>query len=88
MIHNRYLPTWAHRVANGLLCFFGCATAGAVGYGTFQDGSLLEQASGWLLLLSPLAGLIVALLNPRRVSLAEGLAGEAGYDELGEPRQK
>jgi hypothetical protein len=87
MIHNRYLPQWAHRIANGLLGFFGCASAGAGGYVTFESSSFLEEASGWLLLLSPLAGVAFTLLNPRRVSLAQGLAGEAGYDELRERQQ-
>ena len=86
MIHNRYLPTWAHRLANGALAFLGTASAGAAGYVSFRSGGFLEQASGWLLLLSPVAGVIFALLNPKRISLAEGLAGEAGYDELGETR--
>jgi hypothetical protein len=86
MIHNRYLPTWVHRLANGVLAFLGAASAGTSGILSFRDGSFLEAVSGWLLLLSPAVGVLFALLDPKRVSLVEGLAGEAGYDELDEHR--
>jgi hypothetical protein len=82
MIHNRYSADWLHRIAIGLLEFFGVAAAGATGCLCFPRGALLEQIAGWLLLLSPVAGVVVAPVNPRRFSLAEGLAGASGYDEL------
>lgn len=49
-----------------------------------RSGTFLEDASGWLLLLSPVVGLVCAALDPQRFSLVEGTAGEAGDDELSE----
>jgi hypothetical protein len=87
MIHNRHLPNWAHRVANAVLGLLGCASAGAAGFAFFREGSVQEQVAGWLLWLSPVAGVLLAALNPRRISLVEGLAGDAGYDELEDRRR-
>lgn len=84
MISNRHLPAWAHRAANAVLGFLGSASTGAGGYASARSGTFLEEASGWLLLLSPIVGLVCAALDPQRFSLVEGTAGEAGNDELSE----
>lgn len=81
-IHNRFLPEWMHRVANGVLGVLLAATAGASGYLWFAPDSIGEGLSGWFLLLSPVVGLLLVIVNPARFSLVDGIAGEMGYDEL------
>ena len=75
MIQNRSLPSWIHRVANGVLGFLSAASVGDAGYMYFRDGSLLEESSAALLVLSPLAGAAFAAINPEKFSLSRWLAG-------------
>ncbi len=80
-IHNRYLPPWAHRLANGVTASLALATAGAFGAGHLGCDSSPGKACLALLYASP-AGLFASCADPARFSLVEGVAGEDGYDEL------
>jgi hypothetical protein len=79
-LHNRLLPTWLHRLANGFLVWSCLLTALAVAapYGGKGVVSWLLTA---LLYVSPLLACLAAYFTPRW-SLAEGLAGADGYHEL------
>jgi hypothetical protein len=81
-IHNRYLPQWLHRIANGVMAalFLACFGANVSCYLT--AGSLPWNAAILLLRLSAPIGLSVAMIDPRKFSLVEGVAGDDGYDEL------
>jgi hypothetical protein len=82
-IHNRYLPPGIHRIANGVMAALGLALVGSVGSGFVPGGSLPWKAAVLLFMLSAPIGLLIALLiDPRKFSLVEGVAGEDGYDEL------
>ena len=75
MLHNRYLPDWAHRFANG-----------AVGAALTSIAALLavrvfDAPLGAFWIAVP-ALLCCAAPDPRRFSLVEGCAGALGYDEL------
>ena len=80
-LHNRYLPRWAHRIANGVVASMLLALAGVVGTTTLAPGSLPWRVFAVVLYASP-TGLLASLLNPARFTLVEGIAGEDGYDEL------
>src|SRR5262249_18715298 len=75
VLHNRYLPDWVHRLANG-------AIGGVL--------SLLVTTAIVRILGTPLRTLWFALpvavvcmaLDPSRYSLVEGCAGDLGYDAL------
>jgi hypothetical protein len=69
-------------VANAIFATALCATGGIAGLNYFEGIPILAQVSKWLLYLSPFAGIFCAILNPRRFSITEGLAGEVGYDGL------
>ena len=83
MIHNRHLPRSLHRFCNAVLGFFGVATASlwlnACLPPRFQTIGLI--AAG---ILTVAATCTLAIVNPKRFSVVEGIAGEAGYDELTE----
>jgi hypothetical protein len=82
-IHNRHLPPWIHCIANGVMAALGLALVGSVGSGFVPGGSLAWKAAILLLLFSAPMGVLVALLvDPRKFSLVEGVAGDDGYDEL------
>ena len=80
-LSSRSVPGWLHRMVNGLLGFSGAAAVGAAGYVFFGSGTVLEQLSALLLVLSPILGVLAAVVNPARFSLAEGLAGLHGSDD-------
>jgi hypothetical protein len=75
VLHNRYLPGWVHRLANGIL-------AGLL--------ALMASVAVVRVIGTPLGMLWVALpvavcgmaLDPSWFSLVEGCAGDLGYDEL------
>lgn len=82
MIHNRYLPSWLHRIGNGL---FGAVLL--FGFGSIW---ISEPAGTWRHLISLCligaslpAGIILAFVA-HRFSIVRGVAGEDGYDELHE----
>jgi hypothetical protein len=81
-IHNRYLSSGIHRLFNGLFGAVIAAGIGTAGVSFLSPENPLQVPSAWLLLLSPLVGVALMLLNPNRFSLVRGLAGDAGYDEL------
>jgi hypothetical protein len=82
-LHNRYLPQWVHRIANGLMASMGIALVGALGASTLACDSFLWKACFALLCASP-AGLLLSCADPAKITLVEGIAGEDGYDELEE----
>lgn len=80
MIHNCYLPSWLHRVCNGVL-----GAALVLGVGSIWVG---EPAGSWQHVLSRCliwssipTGICLALVA-RRFSIVEGVAGGEGYDGL------
>jgi len=75
MLHNRYLPDWLHRVANGAVGG-GLSSLPALAIVRVLSAPLWEL---WFVL--PVA-LICTALDPRRFSLVDGCAGDLGYDEL------
>jgi len=76
VIHNRFLPDWLHRVANGLA---GAGLASlAVCVAVRGLGLSLR-----LFAIVPLAAALRVAASPQRSSLVEGCAGGDGYDELG-----
>jgi hypothetical protein len=75
VLHNRYLPGWAHRLANGLLGGFQALIA------LVAVVPLVGAPLGVLWLALPMAVCCMAL-DPGRFSLVEGCAGDLGYDEL------
>lgn len=80
-LHNRYLPQWVHRIANGVIASLLLALAGAWGTTALAPGSFPWKLFFIALYASPI-GLLASLLNPGRFTLVEGIAGEDGYDEL------
>jgi hypothetical protein len=80
-LHNRYLPHWAHRIANGVMASLLLALTGAWLTSTLDSDSLPWKMSLVLLYASP-TGLLASLLSPSRFTLVEGIVGEDGYDEL------
>jgi len=75
MLHNRYLPDWLHRVANGAVGGVLCSLA-ALAIVRFLGAPLCAL---WFV---PPVVLICTALDPRRFSLVEGCAGDLGYDGL------
>ncbi len=76
MLHNRHLPDWVHRIANGAIGGGLCSLA--VLAWVRWLGALL-----WAFWLSLPVAIACWARDPRRFSLVEGCAGEVGYDELG-----
>lgn len=81
MIHNHYLPSWMGRIANGVLACLWVALAASSAYLWFPAESLGESVSAVAFWAAPVVGLLAAVVNPRSAALAEGIAGELGYDE-------
>jgi len=79
-LHNRLLPTWLHRIANGLLVWACLLTILAVAAPYAGKGVVGWLLTG-LLYASPLLACLAAYFTPR-LSIAEGLAGADGHDEL------
>ncbi len=75
MLHNRYLPDWLHRFANGAI------GAGLSSLAVVAAVGVLAMPLGTLWFVLP-AALVCTALDPRRFSLVEGCAGDLGYDEL------
>ncbi len=75
MLHNRDLPDWIHRLANGVIGGFLSMPASLVAV------HVLDAPLGVLWVALPVVVFGMAL-NPRRFSLVEGCAGDLGYDEL------
>jgi hypothetical protein len=86
-IHNRYLPTWLHRLCNGVVGAGTLATLASLGMSRFPLEHLLHRVSVVLLYLSVPIGVLLAVFA-RRCSLVEGLAGRDGYDELADHNDK
>ena len=82
MINNCYLPNILHRVFNAIAAIAICVFVAIVGMNYFYEIPWILKAAKWLLYLSPLIGILCAVLNPLKFSIVEGLAGDAGYDEL------
>lgn len=82
MTVNRYLPNWLHRVANAIFATALFAFAGIAGLNYLHGIPVLARVSKWLFYLSPFVGIFCAILNPKRFSITEGLAGEVGHDGL------
>ncbi len=80
-LHNRYLPQWGHRIANGVMASLCLTFIGALGVSNLAGESLLWRACLVLLYASP-AGLLASCADPARFTLVEGIAWEDGYDEL------
>jgi hypothetical protein len=75
VLHNRYLPDWVHRLANGAIG--GVLSSLAASAAVRVLGAPL--GAFWCVLL---VALLCTALNSRRFSLVEGCAGDLGYDEL------
>ena len=82
-LHNRILPTWLHRLAQGLLTLAAVPTFVAVAT-PYVRSSIVGWLLGILLVFSPILALLAGCLAPRW-SIVEGIAGEDGYDELQVP---
>ena len=80
-IHNRFLPQWVHRIANGVMASLGFAFVGAFGASHLASDSFLWKVCLALLYASPM-GLLASCADPAKFTLVEGVAGEDGYDEL------
>ena len=80
-IHNRYLPQWLHRIANGVLAAGITVTVASWGLDAFSETALLVRLFSGLLYASPIVGLVAALLT-HKISIVEGIAGGDRYDEL------
>ena len=83
MIHNRHLSETLHRICNATIGFFAMATT------SLWVNSLVPlrfQTMGLVLafILTASATCALAVVNPNRFSIVEGIAGDAGYDELTE----
>jgi hypothetical protein len=81
-IHNRYLPSWAHRIANAIVAAGILAGIAVIGLTFFDPTSRLTGICWWCLWAALPVGVAVLLLNPNRFSLVRGIGGEVGYDEL------
>ena len=82
ILHNRYLPTWLHRICNA---GFGSLLIATLG--TLAVTNLLPNAAQAIGLFAVIVGTVVTgfvllVVNPNRFSTVEGVAGEDGYDEL------
>ena len=81
MIHNFHLPQWLHRLACGA---FGTVVLVLLGLNWLSQppGSWRHFLSVCFLVLSVPAGVVLACVADR-FSIVEGLAGDAGYEDLG-----
>ena len=86
-IHNRYLPAWAHRLANAALAAASLIGIAVLGFNLLSPMSKLKEVCWWLVWAAAPVGLAVSFLNPRRFSLVNGIGGDVGYDELRPPKQ-
>jgi hypothetical protein len=84
-VHNRLLPAWVHRVANGAMAAALLGGLGSLGYSWFGGTTLAGVICKWCVLLAVPIGMAWAVLVTGRVSLVEGVGGDAGYDELVPP---
>lgn len=75
VIHNRWLPDWLHRLANGIV---GAGLAALIACVGVRELGLPLRAFA----VVPLAAAVSVAAPPRRFSLVEGCAGVHGYDEL------
>ena len=82
VIRNHYLPLWLHRTACGVLAALVLALVGMSFLGR-ADGSWRHLISLCLIILSVPAGILCACMA-HRFSIAEGLAGDVGYEDLDE----
>jgi len=80
-MHNRYLPTWLHRLCNGILGAVAAATLAIMGICSFPAEHWLHRLAVVLLYLSAPIGILLAAVA-RRFSIVEGVAGGDGEDEL------
>jgi hypothetical protein len=86
-IHNRYLPGWAHRLANGIVAAAVLVSIAVIGL-TFVDASgNLANLCWWLLKVAAPVGFLMLFVSPERFSLVRGIGGEVGYDELAKPKR-
>lgn len=75
VLHNRYLPRWIHRLANG-------AIAGSKVTIIVLLAVRFLDLPIWILWIGAIAAVVGIIVNPSRTSFVEGCAGEVGYDEL------
>jgi hypothetical protein len=80
-LQNRYVPQWARRIANGVMASPFLALAAARLTSTVASDSLPWKTALVLIYSSP-AALFASLLNPNKITLADGIAGEDRCDEL------
>ena len=81
-IHNRYLPGWAHRLANGVVAAAILVGFAVIGLTLVDPAGKLANLCWWFLKAAAPVGFLVLFLNPKRFSLVRGVGGEVGYDEL------
>jgi hypothetical protein len=81
-IHNRYLPGWAHRVANAVVAAAILTGIAVIGLTFFNPTSKLTDLCWWCLRAAVPVGVMASLLNPNRFSFGRSIGGEVGYDEL------
>ena len=86
-IHNRYLPGWAHRLANGVVAAAILVGIAVVGFSVLDSQGGLVNACWWCLWAAVPVGVAVSFLNPNRYSLVRGIGGDVGYDELNPPKR-
>jgi hypothetical protein len=88
-IHNRVLPDGVHRIMNGIFGTVACFTAGAVGWQHFADTPVLGGMFHWLTRLAIPFGILMLLVNPRKISIVEGhTSPDIAFDELTDQNQK
>jgi hypothetical protein len=88
VFHNRRLPEWLHRLCNAALGFF---LAGTVFLcidvylipPAFQMAGLFTA-----IVLTVLTTLALVIVNPKRFSIVEGIAGDVGYNDLPEDQSE
>jgi hypothetical protein len=81
MIKNRCLPQWLHRASCGVLGAVAAAAIASYGLRDLDADSWRCSACRVLLWLSVPVGIVFACAA-HRFSIAEGCAGDAGYEDL------
>jgi hypothetical protein len=81
-VRNRYLPQWLHRLVCGGFAAVVLALLGLNWLGQ-PSGSWRHVAALCLLIASVPVGIFLACVA-HRFSIVEGLAGDAGYEDLNE----
>jgi hypothetical protein len=85
-IRNHYLPQWLHRITCGAFAAACLALLGSNSVGEPSD-SWRHIVSLALIIASIPVGIVCACVA-HRFSIVEGLAGDAGYEDLDENRDE